>query len=135
MQYFYKKRAIIDESADTLPYVDGIDAYSATKRIAEELVLGADNTDNLRTIAVRPAAIYGEGETRHLPRIIKIVRHYILSRPSIITSNLYSSPPCYQSQLSFFSIYFFIRMVFIFLKKLRINVMVSSNDLLLPYHF
>lgn len=102
MQYFYKKRAIIDESADTLPYVDGIDAYSATKRIAEELVLGADNTDNLRTIAVRPAAIYGEGETRHLPRIIKIVRHYILSRPSIITSNLYSSPPCYQSQLSFF---------------------------------
>lgn len=135
MQYFYKKRAIIDESADTLPYVDGIDAYSATKRIAEELVLGADNTDNLRTIAVRPAAIYGEGETRHLPRIIKIVRHYILSRPSIITSNLYSSPPCYQSQLSFFSISFLHQNGFHIFKNYESMSMVSSNDLLLPYHF
>jgi len=44
----------------------------STKAIAERMVLDA-NGDSLVTCAVRPAAIYGEGETRHFPRIINIV--------------------------------------------------------------
>ncbi|EDQ85190.1 uncharacterized protein MONBRDRAFT_29479 [Monosiga brevicollis MX1] len=62
-----------------LPYVPSdahVDIYSKTKQEAEALVLAANNSPTaginrrLATIAIRPAAIYGEHETRHFPRII-----------------------------------------------------------------
>eukprot|EP00040_Diaphanoeca_grandis_P026157 m.146067 g.146067 ORF g.146067 m.146067 type:complete len:389 (+) comp30465_c0_seq2:165-1331(+) len=84
---------------ETLAYIrddEHVDEYSRTKCIAEQLVLAADSTPTtpltpqqtsrankagnstqpphrLRTCAVRPAAIYGEGESRHFPRIVGLV--------------------------------------------------------------
>lgn len=49
------------------------DHYSRTKSIAEQLILKASST-KLHTAAIRPAAIYGDGEMRHLPRILDLVR-------------------------------------------------------------
>lgn len=46
------------------------DKYSASKSVAEQIILAA-NTRKLVTCAIRPAAIYGEGEQRHLPRILR----------------------------------------------------------------
>eukprot|EP00048_Salpingoeca_helianthica_P016432 m.232284 g.232284 ORF g.232284 m.232284 type:complete len:406 (-) comp18665_c0_seq1:28-1245(-) len=60
---------------NTLPYVpstDHLDAYSRTKCLAEQRVLAA-NGAVLRTCAVRPAGIYGEGEHRHFARILRVV--------------------------------------------------------------
>lgn len=43
----------------------------STKCIAEQLALAADSAANgFRVAAIRPAAIYGEHETRHMPRIL-----------------------------------------------------------------
>lgn len=61
--------AVLDEHCD---------AYSRTKTEAEQLVRRADGTrlrsgGALHTLAIRPAAIYGDGETRHLPRIVSLV--------------------------------------------------------------
>jgi len=51
------------------------DDYSRTKALAESQVLAANNSlssnnNFLRTCVIRPAAIYGPGETRHFPRIL-----------------------------------------------------------------
>lgn len=51
-----------------------IDEYSRTKRVAEQMVLSA-NCALLSTCAIRPAAIYGDGESRHFPRILTHVKH------------------------------------------------------------
>ncbi|GAU12220.1 hypothetical protein TSUD_01870 [Trifolium subterraneum] len=69
---------------ETLPYfpIDRhVDPYGRSKSIAEQLVLKNnarplkdDTGDRLYTCAVRPAAIYGPGEDRHLPRIITMAR-------------------------------------------------------------
>eukprot|EP00293_Proteomonas_sulcata_P008426 CAMPEP_0184288560 /NCGR_PEP_ID=MMETSP1049-20130417/1082_1 /TAXON_ID=77928 /ORGANISM="Proteomonas sulcata, Strain CCMP704" /LENGTH=286 /DNA_ID=CAMNT_0026595029 /DNA_START=526 /DNA_END=1386 /DNA_ORIENTATION=+ len=57
------------------------DAYSRTKAEAEQLVLAANSSPGssglLHTCAIRPAAIYGEGERRHLPRIYQQVQRGI----------------------------------------------------------
>ncbi|XP_071700848.1 uncharacterized protein [Rutidosis leptorrhynchoides] len=65
---------------EKLPYVpldNHVDPYSRSKSIAEQLVLKSNgrpsknrNGERFYTCAVRPAAIYGPGEERHLPRII-----------------------------------------------------------------
>lgn len=58
-----------------MPYLDDvahIDHYSRTKMLAEKAVLAAHAPPGLTTVAIRPAAIYGEGETRHLPRVTQI---------------------------------------------------------------
>ncbi|KAF5955838.1 hypothetical protein HYC85_008694 [Camellia sinensis] len=66
---------------ETLPYFpldDYVDPYSRSKCIAEQLVLKSNGrplkkkNGNLYTCAIRPAAIYGPGEARHLPRIINL---------------------------------------------------------------
>uniref|UniRef100_A0A5B7BIM9 3-beta hydroxysteroid dehydrogenase/isomerase domain-containing protein n=1 Tax=Davidia involucrata TaxID=16924 RepID=A0A5B7BIM9_DAVIN len=66
---------------ETLPYFpldDHVDPYGRSKSIAEQLVLKSNgrplkkNGKCLYTCAVRPAAIYGPGEERHLPRIINL---------------------------------------------------------------
>lgn len=69
---------------EALPYfpIDRhVDPYSRSKSIAEQLVLKNnartlknDTRNHLYTCAVRPAAIYGPGEDRHLPRIITMAR-------------------------------------------------------------
>ncbi|XP_028082742.1 short-chain dehydrogenase/reductase family 42E member 1-like [Camellia sinensis] len=66
---------------ETLPYFpldDYVDPYSRSKCIAEQLVLKSNGrplkkkNGNLYTCVIRPAAIYGLGEERHLPRIINL---------------------------------------------------------------
>jgi nucleoside-diphosphate-sugar epimerase len=49
------------------------DNYSRTKSLAEQTILKASSA-TLSTVAIRPAAIYGDGELRHLPRILSLVR-------------------------------------------------------------
>lgn len=57
----------IDESK---PYPSRyIDYYSQTKAEAERLVLAA-NTDTMLTCALRPSAIFGEGDSLYVPRLI-----------------------------------------------------------------
>lgn len=51
---------------------------SRTKAAAETLVLAANGSVTerglkLKTVSIRPAAIYGDGEERHLPRIIRVI--------------------------------------------------------------
>jgi nucleoside-diphosphate-sugar epimerase len=59
-----------DESLPYYPVEQHSDIYSASKAIAEQMALAA-NSPNLRVLSLRPAAIYGDGEERHFPRIIK----------------------------------------------------------------
>jgi nucleoside-diphosphate-sugar epimerase len=52
------------------------DQYSSSKAQAEELFLKANGTElkrggYLSVSVIRPAAIYGEGEERHFPRIVR----------------------------------------------------------------
>lgn len=68
-----------DESLPYLPLHLHPDHYSRTKSLAEMAVLKAngatlkDNCGLLRTCALRPAGIYGPGEQRHLPRIVRYI--------------------------------------------------------------
>ncbi|WCJ44760.1 Short-chain dehydrogenase/reductase family 42E member 1 [Euphorbia peplus] len=74
---------------ETLPYfpIDHhVDSYGRSKSIAEQLVLkynGRPLKNNskkrLYTCAIRPAAIYGPGEERHLPRIISFAKLGLLT--------------------------------------------------------
>lgn len=73
------------ESIPYFPTDQHTDEYSKSKGIAEKLVLDAHGTllqnvkeelntthyKRLCTAALRPAAIYGEGEQRHFPRILQ----------------------------------------------------------------
>ncbi|XP_031561297.1 short-chain dehydrogenase/reductase family 42E member 1-like [Actinia tenebrosa] len=68
-----------NESLPYLPMDQHTDHYSRTKSIAEQSILKANNTklrdgNILRTTALRPAGIYGEGEQRHLPRIVSYIK-------------------------------------------------------------
>ncbi|XP_032245834.1 short-chain dehydrogenase/reductase family 42E member 1 [Phoca vitulina] len=68
-----------DESLPYLPLHHHPDHYSRTKSIAEKKVLEANGTSLvrsdgvLRSCALRPAGIYGPGEQRHLPRIVRYI--------------------------------------------------------------
>jgi nucleoside-diphosphate-sugar epimerase len=53
---------------------DFSDEYSRTKSAAEQMVLQANGERGLHTVALRMAGIYGVGEQRHFPRIIRLVR-------------------------------------------------------------
>ncbi|TKS53150.1 NAD-dependent epimerase/dehydratase family protein [Luteimonas yindakuii] len=58
-------------TADTVPYGENLKApYAATKRIAEEEVLAA-NDATLATIALRPRLIWGPGDNQLLPRLVE----------------------------------------------------------------
>lgn len=69
----------IEDGDEHLPYFpldQHTDEYSKSKTIAEQLVLKANGVQTstgstMQTAVIRPAAIYGEGEQRHLPRIVK----------------------------------------------------------------
>ena len=65
-----------DENMQTFPISKHTDFYSASKCIAENIILDANNAKLekggfLTTCCLRPAAIYGNDEKRHFPRIIK----------------------------------------------------------------
>ncbi|KAJ6657180.1 hypothetical protein lerEdw1_002769 [Lerista edwardsae] len=73
---------VIENGDESLPYLPlhlHPDHYSRTKAVAEMKVLEANGTDLgggkgvLRTCALRPAGIYGPGEQRHLPRIVRYI--------------------------------------------------------------
>ncbi|CAF1281988.1 unnamed protein product [Rotaria sordida] len=49
------------------------DNYSRTKSLAEQMILKISSS-KLSTVVIRPAAIYGDGEQRHLPRLLNLVR-------------------------------------------------------------
>ncbi|XP_074144327.1 short-chain dehydrogenase/reductase family 42E member 1 [Sminthopsis crassicaudata] len=68
-----------DESLPYLPLHFHPDHYSRTKSVADKKVLEANGTaldrgtGVLRTCVLRSAGIYGPGEQRHLPRIVKYI--------------------------------------------------------------
>jgi len=68
-----------DESMPYFPLDKHADEYSKSKAIAEMLVLGASSTndgieENLYTCALRPAAIWGKGERRHMRRVHQYIK-------------------------------------------------------------
>ncbi|MGW8376823.1 NAD-dependent epimerase/dehydratase family protein [Streptomyces sp. ODS28] len=48
--------------------------YARTKGIAEDMVLGADGTAGLTTLAVRPRLVWGPGDATVLPALLEAVR-------------------------------------------------------------
>ncbi|XP_020265411.1 short-chain dehydrogenase/reductase family 42E member 1 [Asparagus officinalis] len=75
-----------NESLPYFPLDEHVDPYGQSKSVAEQLVLksnGRPSRNNsgvrLYTCAIRPAAIYGPGEERHLPRILSLAKMGLLS--------------------------------------------------------
>ncbi|KAK3232887.1 hypothetical protein CYMTET_56790 [Cymbomonas tetramitiformis] len=83
----------ISNGSELLPYYPAekhVDKYSASKTVAEQLVLSANGAylpegssgsypqRQLATCAIRSAAIYGEGEERHFPRIVRSMNRGVL---------------------------------------------------------
>lgn len=65
-----------DETTPWFDEAEQVDQYSSSKTRAEKLVIQSNNKlmsngQPFMTCSLRPAAIYGEGELRHLPRILK----------------------------------------------------------------
>ncbi|GLT74021.1 hypothetical protein SLA2020_458420 [Shorea laevis] len=88
-----------NEALDYFP-IDDNDPYGRSKSIAERLVLKyngrpfkENNGKHLYTCAVRPAAIYGPGEERHLPRIVSLAKlglvPFKIGAPSVKTDWVY----------------------------------------------
>eukprot|EP01119_Soliformovum_irregulare_P005144 TRINITY_DN1658_c0_g1_i2.p1 TRINITY_DN1658_c0_g1~~TRINITY_DN1658_c0_g1_i2.p1 ORF type:complete len:378 (+),score=112.05 TRINITY_DN1658_c0_g1_i2:57-1136(+) len=73
-----------DESYPYYPIEKHADEYSRTKCMAEKLIRQSDgkkgsNGTILHTCALRAAAIYGEKEERHFPRIVKMLQDGMLT--------------------------------------------------------
>ncbi|XP_030854737.1 short-chain dehydrogenase/reductase family 42E member 1 [Strongylocentrotus purpuratus] len=72
-----------DESLPLLPLSAHKDDYSRTKSMAEQLAMksnGRETKDGsiLNVCVIRPVAIYGAGEQRHFPRIVKNMEQGLL---------------------------------------------------------
>ncbi|KAL2242330.1 short-chain dehydrogenase/reductase family 42E member 1 [Sesamum indicum] len=69
-----------NEALPYFPLDDHVDPYGRSKSIAEQLVLKCngrpfkERKGRFYSCAIRPAAIYGPGEERHLPRILKLAK-------------------------------------------------------------
>lgn len=63
----------IEDGDESLPYARsrGVAAYAETKRIAEEHVLAASGKDGITTCSIRPHLVFGPGDTRMLPEMVK----------------------------------------------------------------
>jgi sterol-4alpha-carboxylate 3-dehydrogenase (decarboxylating) len=62
----------IENGDETMPYGrSGVAPYADSKRIAEQAVLGASGRDGLLTCAIRPHVVFGPGDTRMMPEILK----------------------------------------------------------------
>jgi nucleoside-diphosphate-sugar epimerase len=69
----YPGRAVRDAD-ESLPYPSKFpNAYCSSKAEAEKLVTAANGSE-LRTAALRPGGIYGEGDPYHLPPLIRMAR-------------------------------------------------------------
>jgi len=56
---------------ESLPYSsENFSPYATTKAMAEEAVLSANDRSGMRTIALRPHLVWGEGDPHLLPRVI-----------------------------------------------------------------
>ncbi len=56
---------------ESLPYSnENFSPYASTKALAEQAVLDHHNPDGMRTLALRPHLIWGEGDPHLLPRVI-----------------------------------------------------------------
>ena len=56
---------------ESLPYFEeNLSPYASTKALAEQAVLGADQSNQMRTLALRPHLIWGTGDPHLLPRVI-----------------------------------------------------------------
>ncbi|KAK4055901.1 erg26, C-3 sterol dehydrogenase [Microbotryomycetes sp. JL221] len=53
---------------------DPIDAYNATKAKAETIVLEANGKGGLKTVALRPAGIFGPGDRQAVPGILDVLK-------------------------------------------------------------
>ncbi|KAG9151281.1 hypothetical protein Leryth_002824 [Lithospermum erythrorhizon] len=88
-----------NESLPYFPIDDHVDPYGRSKSIAEQLVLKSSGrpfkkkNGCLYTCAIRPAAIYGPGEERHLPRIINLAKlgmlPFRIGEPNVKTDWVY----------------------------------------------
>ncbi|XP_068648127.1 uncharacterized protein [Aristolochia californica] len=70
-----------NEALQYFPVDEHVDPYGRSKSFAEQLVLKSNGRPSkkkkgacLYTCAIRPAAIYGPGEERHLPRIVSMAK-------------------------------------------------------------
>jgi len=64
-------RPVEGGTADNVPYGEDLKApYAQTKRMAEEMVLAANN-EGLATLALRPRLIWGPGDRQLLPKLIE----------------------------------------------------------------
>jgi nucleoside-diphosphate-sugar epimerase len=67
-----------DERLPYPPLSSHPDAYARSKTLAEQAVIAASAVtpyqQSIRSCILRPAAIYGDGEERHLPRILRLVQ-------------------------------------------------------------
>ncbi|XP_075755578.1 putative short-chain dehydrogenase/reductase family 42E member 2 [Pelodiscus sinensis] len=72
----------IEDGDETLPYFPlekQVNHYSRTKAMADQMILAANGTplkggEKLHTCVLRPPGIYGPGEQRHLPRVVKNIQ-------------------------------------------------------------
>ena len=65
----------IENGDETLPYAGTSQApYADSKIAAERAVLEANDSTGLRTCAIRPHVVYGPGDGRFLPAIVKRAR-------------------------------------------------------------
>jgi nucleoside-diphosphate-sugar epimerase len=64
----------LEDADESVPYpARHCSHYSATKAIAEQMVLAADN-ERLRTLALRPHLIWGPGDTHIVPQLVARAR-------------------------------------------------------------
>ncbi|MCB9725457.1 MAG: NAD-dependent epimerase/dehydratase family protein [Spirochaetaceae bacterium] len=71
-------RPVVDVD-ETFPFPERfLNLYSETKAQAEQLVLAANDPGHasapIRTCALRPAGMYGEGDPYHVPNVVRVVR-------------------------------------------------------------
>lgn len=61
----------IEGGDESLPYSENpLCRYAATKIMAEKMVLAA-NSENLKTLAIRPHLVWGPGDTQIIPRLLQ----------------------------------------------------------------
>lgn len=65
-----------DENYPILYFPEQPNYYSYTKAVAEDIVLAANRKVDSRmpTVAIRPASMYGEGDTIQIPNLVKTAR-------------------------------------------------------------
>lgn len=71
-----------DESMPYAPDAAHVDEYSKSKTHAERFVLESATNDFV-AVAIRPGAIYGEDEMRHIPRIVHLMDLWMYSPAQI----------------------------------------------------